>query len=290
MTQESTTANMISQTGNIGKLLLESGKLTIADAERVLVLQKEQKIRFGEAAIKLGCVSEADIQFALSQQFSYPYLEETDETLAQELIAAYQPFAKPVEALRKLRSQLMLRWFANGHKRLTIVGADNTPLSSLIAANLAIVFSQLGEKTLLIDSDLRRPALNKYFKTNTLLGLSDVLAGRSDLRAVNRIPSLLGLSVLNAGTLPPNPQELLSRSNFDALLKQADLSFDVVILTAPPISEFADAQVLAAKTRGVLLVAEKDITSLNSLGQANSELTAMGAEVLGCVLSERWFK
>lgn len=289
MSQESN-KTVIPQTGNIGKVLLEHGKLSIADAERVLTLQKEQGILFGEAAVKLGCVTEADIQFALSQQFAYPYLQESDATLAQQLIAAYQPFAKPVEALRKLRSQLMLRWFGNGQKRLTIVGADNSPLSSLVAANLAIVFSQLGERTLLIDSDLRTPVLDQYFKMDNPLGLSDVLAGRSDLRAVNRIPSLLGLSVLNAGTLPPNPQELLSRSNFDALLKQADQSFDVVILTASSMSEYADAQILASKTRGVLLVAEKDRTPINLLGVARDELTSLGVEVLGCVLSERWFK
>ena len=113
---------------SIGAILMDSGVLTPEDAERVLTLQKEQGVRFGEAAIRLGLLTEADIQYALSRQFSYAYLRTAsgERPLSEELIAAYQPFSARVEELRAIRSQLMLRWYDKTGQRqvLSIVGTE----------------------------------------------------------------------------------------------------------------------------------------------------------------------
>ena len=99
-------------TRTLGAILIDGGQLKPEDAERILLYQKEHNLRFGEAAMRLGLISEADIQYALSRQFAYAYLRKTPgdaRVLSEELVAAYQPFSPRVEQLRAIRSQLMLR-------------------------------------------------------------------------------------------------------------------------------------------------------------------------------------
>ncbi|TMH13144.1 MAG: chain length determinant protein tyrosine kinase EpsG, partial [Betaproteobacteria bacterium] len=167
---------------SIGAILMDSGVLSPEDAERILLFQKEHGLRFGEAAIRLGLLSEADIQFALSRQFSYAYLRTMGDKkpLSDELVAAYQPFSPRVEQLRAIRSQLMLRWFDKAEQRqvMTVVGTEPGEGRSYLAANLAVVFSQLGERTLLIDADMRRPRQHELFLLQNKVGLSTVLSGR----------------------------------------------------------------------------------------------------------------
>src|SRR5471032_503354 len=110
---------------SIGGLLLEAGKISPENAERVLRMQKELGIRFGEAAQRLGLITEADIQQVLARQFDYPYLLKGDKGYSEHLVAAYQPFSPQVESLRAVRSQLMLRWFARGHKSLVVMSAGH---------------------------------------------------------------------------------------------------------------------------------------------------------------------
>lgn len=142
---------------SIGHILLDMGKITPVEAERVLHLQKESGLRFGDAAQKLGLITEADIQLVLAQQFDYPYLLPGQGNHPPELVVAYQPFDAQVEVFRAVRSQLMLRWFTEGRKSLAIVSYNPNDGVSLFTANLAVVFSQLGERTLLIDANLRCP-------------------------------------------------------------------------------------------------------------------------------------
>src|SRR5690349_5095867 len=218
----------------MGALLLDSGKLTPENAERVLRTQKELGLRFGEAAVRLGLVSEDDIQQALARQFAYPYLQKGQANLSPRLIAAYEPFSPQVESLRAIRSQLMLRWFARGRRALAIVGVDQDDGAALFAANLAIVFSQLGEQTLLVDANLRAPRQQDAFAIKPRAGLSDLLAGRADLDVIARVPAFVDLSVMPAGTLPPNPQELLSREVFRNLNTQLEARYDIVLYDVPP--------------------------------------------------------
>ncbi|UTY55791.1 chain length determinant protein tyrosine kinase EpsG [Massilia sp. erpn] len=269
---------------SIGGLLLESGKITPENAERVLRMQKELGIRFGEAAQRLGLVTEADIQQVLARQFDYPYLQPGENKYPAELVAAYKPFSQQVERLRAVRSQLMLRWFARGRKSLVVAGVNGGDGVSLFAANLAIVFSQLGEHTLLVDGNLRAPRQQEVFQLSKRQGLSDVLAGRAELDAITRIDSFVSLSVLGAGTLPPNPQELLSRSGFGNLNAQLEQRYDVVLYDAPAFTTASDLLALAARAGGVLLVARKNKTLLADVAALSEQLAQSGAEVVGSVL------
>lgn len=271
---------------SIGRILLDMGKIKPEHAERILRQQKEKNMRFGEAALSLGLITEADIAQVLARQFDYPYLPAGQGNFAPELVAAYQPFSPQVETLRAIRSQLMLRWFATGHKTLAIASVNPGEGASLFAANLAVVFSQLGEHTLLIDANLRQPRQHQIFNLPGKQGLSDVLAGRADLSVIAKVNSFVDLSVLPAGTLPPNPQELVSRSSFANLSVNVESQFDVVIYDVSAFSAGADALAIAARAGGVLLVARKNTTSLADISAVAEQLGRVGAEVVGSVLVE----
>ncbi|MEW6676733.1 MAG: chain length determinant protein tyrosine kinase EpsG [Pseudomonadota bacterium] len=269
----------------LGRILLEQGKLNAQDAERVLRLQKEKNLRFGEAAVQLGLVTDADMRQALAQQFDYPYLAPGSGDLSPELVAAYEPFSHQMEALRGLRGQLMLRWFGR-NKALAITSASATDGASRLTANLAVVFSQLGERTLLIDANLRTPQVSPLFKLENRMGLSDVLADRADVSAITRIPAFVDLSVLPAGTQAPNPAELLSREKLQDLLLVLAGEYDVILIDTPPATEAADFQAVAARARGALLVTRKHKTRLTDAAGIKAMLTAAGAETVGAVLNE----
>ena len=272
-----------SRESRMGRILVDSGKLTPAQAEQVVQLQQERGMRFGEAAQALGFITESDIQRVLAQQFDYPYLQPGAGQFPAELVAAYQPFSPQVEILRAIRSQLMMQWFAAGHKALALVSA-NPEESSLFAANLAVVFSQLGENTVLVDGNLRTPRQHELFRLGSRQGLSDILAGRAGLETLCKVDALLNLSLLPAGTLPPNPQELLGRPAFRTIHAGLSNSFDVILYDVSAYSTGADALTIAALAGGVLLVARKNKTRVADLNEMNAQLGRSGAKVIGSVL------
>ncbi len=272
---------------SIGAILIDTGRLSAENAERIMRLQKEQGKRFGDVAIELGVLTEDDIRYALASQFDYPYLPPGDNSLSHELVAAYKPFSPVVEQLRALRSQLMLRWFdaEAEHKALAVISPGAGEGRSFIAANLAIVFSQLGERTLLIDADLRAPRQHELFKLGNSTGLSGLLAGRPSAEAVVRVPSLLGLSVLPAGHVPPNPQELLGRAAFVETLYALGRDFDVIIIDTPAASDYADAQTIAARAGAGLMLARKNQSSIPDLVELTRSLQQSGATLVGSILN-----
>lgn len=273
---------------SIGAILIDAGRLSVENAERIIREQKSKGLRFGDAAIQMGLLKQHDIDFALARQFDYPYLSASDDSLSHGLVAAYKPFVPMVEQLRALRSQLMVRWFSDDPARhaLAIVSAEPGEGRSFIAANLAVVFSQLGERTLLIDADLRRPSLHHYFKLDPRApGLSSVLSGRANGEAIIRIPSLVGLSVLPAGAVPPNPQELLARPQFARLVEQVSKSFDIVIIDTPSASTAADAAIAASRAQAALVVGRRDQTPIATIQSLASNLAGAGTNVVGAVLN-----
>ncbi|SDA25290.1 chain length determinant protein tyrosine kinase EpsG [Nitrosospira sp. Nsp18] len=273
---------------SIGAILVDTGRLSAENADRILRLQIEQGKRFGDTAIELGLLTEDDIRFALSRQFNNLYLPAGDNSLSYQLVAAYKPFSPIVEKLRALRSQLMLRWFDSDARlnSLAIMSPGIGEGRSFIAANLAVVFSQLGKRTLLIDANLRAPRQHELFKLGNNAGLSSMLAGRIGIEAIARVPSLLGLSVLPAGAVPPNPQELLGRTGFPELLQSVVRDFDVVIIDTPAAHEYAEAQIIAARASAALIVARKDRTSVPQTIELVRSLQQTGTTPLGSVLNE----
>lgn len=273
---------------SIGAILVDTGRLSAENAERILRLQVEQGKRFGDIAVALGVLTEDDIRFALSRQFDNFYLPADDRSLDYDLVAAYKPLSGVVEKLRALRSQLILRWLDAEARRntLAIVGPGSEEGRSFVTANLAIVFSQLGKRTLIVDANLRAPRQHELFKLGNKAGLSGMLAGRVGIEAVARVPALLGLSVLPAGAVPPNPQELLGRAGFAELMQSISREFDIVIIDSPCASEYAEAQIIAARAAAALIVARKNHSSIPEIIELTRSLQQTGATALGSVLND----
>jgi protein-tyrosine kinase len=275
-----------SEDRRIGAILAAQGRIGAGDVERVLELQQGNGWRFGEAALRAGLISEQDLRGALARQFDFPHLEPGDG-VSPELVVAREPFHPRAEELRALRTQLAIRWSgaAIGRRALAIASPDSGEGRSYVAANLAVLFAQLGERTLLVDADLRAPRQHRIFNVPDRIGLSAVLAGRADRGSVVPLKKFGTLALLPAGALPPNPQELLSRPRLAGLLEDLRGDFDVILFDTPPAKRYADASSVAFRAGSVLVLARKDHTRFADTAAAIRELGDTGARIIGTALN-----
>lgn len=273
---------------SIGAILIRSGRLSLADADKVMRYSIERHVRFGDAAIALGVLTAADIELALSRQYDYPYLLRGQSAISDEVIAAYEPFTAPVESLRALRNQLMWRWFETGEDRraLAITSAEAGDGRSFLAANLAVVFSQQRQRTLLIDADLRAPSQHQLFGLENRTGLSAMLAGRIGHDAIQQVPALVDLSVLTAGALPPNPSELLGLPAFGQLLRALAAEYDVILIDTPAGEDYSDAQLIASRAGAAVVVAHQNLSHMKKVRNLVGLLTDARVRLVGTVLNE----
>jgi len=284
---EGSTRVIAREDGRLGSILVEEGKRGAGGIEQVLELQRIEGLRFGEAALRLGLVTADDLRGAVAKQYGFPHLLPGSGSVSSELVVAYEPFHPRAEELRALRTQLLIRW-SNAevrHRMLAVVSPGPGEGRSYVAANLAVVFSQLGERTLLIDADLRAPRQHRIFNIPDRIGLSAVLSGRADRGAVVPVPEFGTLSVLPAGAPPPNPQELLSRHALTVLLNELGTEFDVILLDTPPAKLYADAQNVAFRAGSVMLLARKNHTRVADTTSVVRELGDTGVRIVGSVFN-----
>jgi protein-tyrosine kinase len=273
----------------IGAILVEEGHLNPDQADEIDRYATGVGLRFGEAAVQLKLVSDIQVQSALARQFNYPILAHGGEHgVADDVVAAYRPQCDSVEPLRALRNQLMLRWLNyKPRKALAITSTNRGDGRSWLAANLATVFAQAGRRTLLIDADLRHPSQHRLFNLDNALGLSALLTGRAKGRdVVRRLHPSLRLFVLPSGQLPPNPQELMTRTIFDEFLSRLSTMFEVVILDTPAASDGGDAHIIAARAGAAVVVARRNRTKVSELTELVASLTETGTRVVGSVANE----
>jgi hypothetical protein len=142
----------VHQDRRIGTILAQEGKLDLADIKRVLELQQAEGLRFGEATLRLDLITADDLRRAIAKQYDLPHLLPDNARVSRELVVAYQPFHPCAEEMRALRMQLLIRWSNGGMQRraIAIVSPGAAEGRSYLVANLAVAFSQLGERTLLI--------------------------------------------------------------------------------------------------------------------------------------------
>lgn len=269
----------------LGELLQGDGTLTEQDIQAIFAAQMERGERFGEAATRLGFLSEQDVHRAIARQTQFPQAKFGESALSTELVTAYRPQSRRAEELRTLRSELVLRWFGRGNRALAVVEARSGNGSNVLAANLAVSFAQLGERTLLIDANLRAPTQQSLFGLSPPSGLVDFIEGRESLDKVfTAVPGFNGLSVLCAGASPINAQELLGHISFGYLMETSSTRYDVVIVDAPPVLECADAQIIASRAGGVLLTTRRHRSRLADAVRVKSQLEPAGAVLVGAVI------
>lgn len=276
---------LLSNATKMGPMLVAMGKLTPKDLTMILATQKKHGLRFGDAALKLGLVSADDINAILAEQFAYTQTPTASSKLDRRLSALFQPDSVQAEALRSLRSELMLRYFnTHPHRALALVSPEDATGIALTATNLAISFAQMGLRTLLIDSNLRTPQLNSLFNLNPHApGLSDWIADRTTV-APTAIESVRSLWVLPAGTRAPNPQELLTSKHYQERVNPLIQRFDVTLISTAPMDSNRDAQMVAAQAGAALLLARMHVTHTKSLTAISNRLRDLGVRLVGASL------
>ena len=270
----------------LGAVMLELRLLRPDQIEPIVRTQREGGLPFGRTAVQLGLITEEQLKQALFHQFDYPYLTQDDGEFSSELVAAYEPASPQVEMLRAIRGQLLLRWFQPDQRTLAIVSPGKGDGRSYLTANLGVVFSQLGEDTLLIDANLQAPRLHQIFNLENRTGLSSALAGMVHTDLIHCVPHLRNLSVITAGPQPPNPSELLTRPFFIELLRQVSSHYEIILVDTPAGLACGDIPMLAARAGGALTIARKHHTRLDDLRRITETVRDAGAQIVGNVLNE----
>jgi protein-tyrosine kinase len=273
---------------SIGEIIREAHKLSAEQVERVLAHQRQHGLRFGESAVALGLISQSDVLWALSQQFQYPYAPESRQPLSTELVVASRPFSEQAEFFRSVRSQLTMR-LQSGHevrKAVAVVSPDHGDGKSFFAANLAIAYSQLGGRTLLIDADMRSPRQHELFGVDNSTGLSGILSGRNVQSVIQLIADLPSMYVLPVGTCPPNPLELLERPAFNLLMQDLLGKFDHIVVDTPAASVGADASVIAARCGAALAIARRGRSRMAALQSLVQLLQQSPVHMVGALMNE----
>ena len=204
----------------------------------------------------------------------------------ERLIVHLQPKSPISESYRTLRTNILFTTPERPKKVLMVTSSGPKEGKSTTVANLALTFAQMGNRTLLIDADLRKPILHDLFGLDRSIGLTNVLVGRCRLAdAISVNSELPNLGVLSCGTLPPNPAELLASANMRDLLQEVKQNYAMVLIDTPPTIAVTDASILSALVDGVLLVIRSSVTEREAVVRAYEQLTRVAAPMMGAVLN-----
>jgi protein-tyrosine kinase len=272
----------------IGSLLAEVRKLSDADIERIVAYQRRSRMRFGEAAVALCLADENEVLEALARQYQYTG-GFPSRAVNSELVAAADPFGDQAEAFRELRSRLLVEVLGDDPPcALAVASPDLGDGKTYLVANLAVTFSQLGDRTLVIDADMRTPRQHSLLGIeHNGAGLSSVLSERASARdLVHEVPNLPNLYVAPAGPVPPNPLELLHRPRFGQLVRELAKNFDHVLVDTPAAVRGADCRVIAARCGAVLVVARQGRSRMAPLEGLVGALGRGSVRIAGVVMNE----
>ena len=189
------------------------------------------------------------------------------------------------EAFHELRTSVLLSTAKHPPRTLLVTSAKGGEGKTTVAANLAVSLAQLGEKVLLIDADLRRPSLHKFFGVANTSGLVNFLTGSPDWRSLLSQAAPIGLFVMPSGPVPPNPADLLSSEYMPLLIREATKEYKFVVLDSPPLLNLADSRVLATLVDGVILVVGGGITPRELVHRAYASAVDAGSHVLGATIN-----
>lgn len=189
------------------------------------------------------------------------------------------------EAYKTLRTNLLFALRGDGCKRFCITSSMPGEGKSITILNLAISIAQTGKKVLLIDADMRRPALARLLAENPTPGLSNVLAGQVSVSDAIRAQTYSNLDVMFCGDVPPNPSELLSSQQMVKLVEDMSRKYDFVLVDAPPVNLVSDCCIIASMLDGVVLLARQNKARKDGVKQAINQLRLTNANVLGCVFN-----
>ena len=212
--------------------------------------------------------------------------EKVEEIKEIELVNFLFPRFFISEDYRTVRTSILLSNADNPPKSLLISSAVPKEGKTTTASNLAVAFSQLSEKVLIVDSDLRRPRLNKIFQVKNIGGLSSYLAGKISLEDSIKMTAVDNIWILPSGPIPPNPSELLNAEKMKELMCAAEEKFDIVIIDTPPVLAAIDTIVLSSLVDSIILVIRAGQTTNKTFLNALDKLKRTKTNIVGVVLNE----
>ena len=207
------------------------------------------------------------------------------ELISTRLVTQFVPRSPVAEAYRTVRTNLSFSRPDNPPRTILVTSAVPQEGKTTTTANLAITLAQMGGKTLIVDSDLRRPAIRKVFNLESKEGLTDYLIGKGALDALIRTTDIPNLYILPAGQIPPNPSEVLGSQRMKELVAELSRRFEMVFFDSPPVVAVTDAAVLSRYTDGVVLVVQSGATDREAVARAKTLLGNVQANLLGLVLN-----
>ncbi len=191
-----------------------------------------------------------------------------------------------IESLRSMRTAIHFALSSARNNLITISGPAPEVGKSFISTNLATILAQSDKRVLIIDADLRRGYLHKYFNLDTQPGLTELLNGQQSLDTVIRPTEVPGLSVISRGKSPANPSELLSSNQFKNLLEQMSEKFDHVIIDTPPVLAVTDGIIISQYTGVNLVIARYAKTQMKELELTLNRFEQAGVKVNGFILND----
>ncbi|MBC1228721.1 CpsD/CapB family tyrosine-protein kinase [Listeria booriae] len=204
-----------------------------------------------------------------------------------KLIVQNRPLSPLSEQFRMIVENIELMSIDQGIKSIMITSADPSSGKSIISSNLAIAFAQKGKKTLLIDADLRKPTIHKYFRKNISLGLMGLIKKDTTFESAIIESDTANLSVLQAGLIPLNPATIIASERLKTILADLEEKFDHIIMDTPPILAVADAQILSGITDASVLVIRNDYTVTERARKASSRLEQSSKLFLGAIFNNQ---
>jgi capsular exopolysaccharide synthesis family protein len=211
--------------------------------------------------------------------------DEADQDSSKELILEHHPLSMIAESYRALRTSLLLSRAGERPRTLLFTSAIRDEGKTATAVNSAVMFAQMGLRTVLIDADLRRPRCHKVLSVERDLGLTEVLTGHLALGEALRPTLTEHCWFLSSGSLPPNPAELLGSAKMREVIEQLSRDFDCVIFDSPPVMPVTDAVLMAQAVDGVVLVVDSQKTAKNLIREVRAKLLNSGAKIFGVVLN-----
>lgn len=208
----------------------------------------------------------------------------------EKLAAASDPKSPIAEAYRTLRTNIQFASIDKELKTLMVTSTGPEEGKSTTISNLAIVTAQSDLNVLLVDADLRKPTIHHTYLVSNQKGLSTVVAGRDSFDDAISETNIQNLWVIPSGPIPPNPAELLNSVRMNSFIREAKERFDMVLFDAPPVLAVTDAQVLAAKVDGTVLVIKASSTPREQVAKAKTQLMNVKANLLGTVLNSKDMK
>ncbi|MFF2910895.1 CpsD/CapB family tyrosine-protein kinase [Paenibacillus sp. NPDC057934] len=203
----------------------------------------------------------------------------------RHLITVTNPRSPISEAFRALRTNIDFSSVDEKIQIIMITSSGPEEGKSTVSANLAAAYAQSDKKVLLIDGDLRKPTAHKTFKLSNRYGLSSLLSKQADLEDVVQDSGVPNLSLITSGPLPPNPAEMMASNRMTTVLQEMRELFDIVIIDTPPLLAVTDAQIVASKSDGVIMVVSYGKVKREIAMKAKSGLDRVGAKMLGVVLN-----